>query len=154
MKPIAAQLISRLVCTKNTYPDGHIDYYLLKEGAVPSAFCPIVRGKHGAWEFIAGNRDEAIRIYTERENKRRANLANHIYQGQRRKYHTKSTAYQWRNGFCVPSNHDTGVFVLSGDVHLNGNVSVENGKVLLSGTPVPHAYNHQQNKMLYWTMNG
>ncbi|WP_066805697.1 S6 family peptidase, partial [Moraxella oblonga] len=131
---------------KNTYPDGHIDYYLLKEGAVPSAFLPNSKGAStGAWEFIAGNRDEAIRIYTERENKRRANLANHIYQGQLGENTTQNP--QLTNGemdFVYRPNHDTGVFVLSGDVHLNGNVSVENGKVLLSGTPVPHAYNHQK----------
>ncbi|WP_323842247.1 MULTISPECIES: S6 family peptidase [unclassified Moraxella] len=34
------------------------------------------------------------------------------------------------------------VMILSGDINLDGKLSVENGTVILSGSPVPHAYDH------------
>ena len=40
-----------------------------------------------------------------------------------------------------PTNADS-VFLLSGGSNLNGNVTQENGTLVFSGRPTPHAYNH------------
>ncbi|WP_409256847.1 S6 family peptidase, partial [Helicobacter pylori] len=40
-----------------------------------------------------------------------------------------------------PTNADS-VFLLSGGSNLKGNITQENGTLVFSGRPTPHAYNH------------
>ena len=44
--------------------------------------------------------------------------------------------------------HADSVFLLSGGTNLNGNITQENGTLVLSGRPTPHAYNHQNRPAL------
>ena len=44
--------------------------------------------------------------------------------------------------------HADSVFLLSGGTNLNGNITQENGTLILSGRPTPHAYNHQNRPAL------
>ncbi|MBF1222687.1 MAG: autotransporter outer membrane beta-barrel domain-containing protein [Haemophilus influenzae] len=44
--------------------------------------------------------------------------------------------------------HADSVFLLSGGTNLNGNITQENGTLVFSGRPTPHAYNHQNRPAL------
>ena len=44
--------------------------------------------------------------------------------------------------------HADSVFLFSGGTNLNGNITQENGTLVLSGRPTPHAYNHQNRPAL------
>ena len=44
--------------------------------------------------------------------------------------------------------HADSVFLLSGGTNLNGNITQENGMLVFSGRPTPHAYNHQNRPAL------
>jgi len=44
--------------------------------------------------------------------------------------------------------HADSIFLLSGGTNLNGNITQENGTLVLSGRPTPHAYNHQNRPAL------
>ena len=44
--------------------------------------------------------------------------------------------------------HADSVFLLSGGTNLNGNITQENGTLVFSGRPMPHAYNHQNRPAL------
>ena len=61
---------------------------------------------------------------------------------------TNTTLHNSRLNVVYRPTHADSVFLLSGGTNLNGNITQENGTLVLSGRPTPHAYNHQNRPAL------
>ena len=55
---------------------------------------------------------------------------------------TNAALHNGRLNVVYQPTHADSVFLLSGGSNLNGNVTQENGTLVFSGRPTPHAYNH------------
>ena len=56
---------------------------------------------------------------------------------------TNAVLHNGRLNIDYQPTHADSVFLLSGGANLNGNITQENGTLVFSGRPTPHAYNHQ-----------
>ena len=56
---------------------------------------------------------------------------------------TNAALHNGRLNIDYQPTHADSVFLLSGGANLNGNITQENGTLVFSGRPTPHAYNHQ-----------
>ncbi|OBX71172.1 S6 family peptidase [Haemophilus parainfluenzae] len=61
---------------------------------------------------------------------------------------TNATLHNGRLNIDYQPTHTDSVFLLSGGANLNGNITQENGTLVFSGRPTPHAYNHQNRPAL------
>ena len=61
---------------------------------------------------------------------------------------TNTELHNGRLDVVYRPTHADSVFLLSGGTNLNGNITQENGILVLSGRPTPHAYNHQNRPAL------
>ena len=61
---------------------------------------------------------------------------------------TNATLHNGRLNIDYQPTHTDRVFLLSGGANLNGNITQENGTLVFSGRPTPHAYNHQNRPAL------
>lgn len=59
-----------------------------------------------------------------------------------------ATLHNGRLNIDYQPTHTDSVFLLSGGANLNGNITQENGTLVFSGRPTPHAYNHQNRPAL------
>ena len=55
---------------------------------------------------------------------------------------TNAALHNGRLNIDYQPTHADSVFLLSGGANLNGNITQENGTLVFSGRPTPHAYNH------------
>ena len=55
---------------------------------------------------------------------------------------TNAALHNGRLNLNYQPTHADSVFLLSGGANLNGNITQENGTLVFSGRPTPHAYNH------------
>ena len=55
---------------------------------------------------------------------------------------TNAALHNGRLNIDYQPTHADSVFLLSGGANLNGNITQENGALVFSGRPTPHAYNH------------
>ncbi|MDO5356372.1 MAG: S6 family peptidase, partial [Conchiformibius sp.] len=122
---------------KNPYQGNRIDYFVLKPGGNYNQYYPTNGQSNGSWEFLSSDRDEAIRIYLERENAKRnpgSATAYHGYFGE-----TDPALTNGRLDVNYRADNGKDTMMLTGGTNLNGSLSVENGRLLLSGRPVSHA---------------
>ncbi len=61
---------------------------------------------------------------------------------------TNTRLHNGRLDVVYRPTHADSVFLLSGGTNLNGNITQENGTLVFSGRPTPHAYNHQNRPAL------
>ena len=61
---------------------------------------------------------------------------------------TNAALHNGRLNIDYQPTHADSVFLLSGGTNLNGNITQENGTLVFSGRPTPHAYNHQNRPAL------
>ena len=61
---------------------------------------------------------------------------------------TNTGLHNGRLDVAYRPTHADSIFLLSGGTNLNGNITQENGTLVLSGRPTPHAYNHQNRPAL------
>nr|WP_315543867.1 S6 family peptidase [uncultured Aggregatibacter sp.] len=61
---------------------------------------------------------------------------------------TNAALHNGRLNLNYQPTHADSVFLLSGGANLNGNITQENGTLVFSGRPTPHAYNHQNRPAL------
>ena len=61
---------------------------------------------------------------------------------------TNTGLHNGRLNVVYRPTHADSIFLLSGGTNLNGNITQENGTLVLSGRPTPHAYNHQNRPAL------
>ncbi|MDO4427114.1 MAG: S6 family peptidase, partial [Moraxella sp.] len=130
----------------NVYPDGYVDYYVLRDGGTLNHFLPSKGQSNNAWELLSSNnKEEAERIYLARENAKRTPTANKdAFSG-----FLGETDGDKPNGTLnfvynpIPSDD---VYLLNGGTNLNGHLTANNGHLILSGRPTPHAYDFIEKK--------
>ncbi|WP_304335154.1 S6 family peptidase, partial [Conchiformibius steedae] len=123
---------------------GRKEYFVLQAGGNHVSYYPTNGQSNSNWEFLGNDRAEAERIYLERENARRNAPAldgYHGYLGER----ANSDKHNGKLNLVYRSENPEDLTLFSGGMNLNGNVSVQSGKVLLSGAPVPYARDMQKN---------
>ena len=126
---------------KNNHRNNRFDYFRLKDGKNPRAYFPWDMETTNDWEFLGNDKQKVVRNAVEKENskKRLDTFSGFLGEDNGSRYNGKlSLSYR-------PQNANS-TWVLTGGANLNGNIYVENGKLLLSGVPVPHAYDHLNNK--------
>lgn len=126
---------------KNIHRNNRLDYFRLKDGKNPRAYFPLDMTTTNNWEFLGNDKQKVVRNAVEKENskKRLDTFSGFLGEDNGSRYNGKlSLSYR-------PQNANS-TWVLTGGANLNGNIYVENGKLLLSGVPVPHAYDHLNNK--------
>lgn len=113
----------------NPHRGRRTDYYRLKEGGNPRAYFPWDAYSTRDWEFLGHNRAEAI--------EQTVNTANAALYGKPEYRHNGALNLHYR------PERTGSTLLLSGGMNLNGEVRIESGNLILSGKPVPHAYDHQ-----------
>ncbi|WP_169718742.1 S6 family peptidase [Conchiformibius kuhniae] len=123
----------------NNHQRGRQDFFRYKEGGNFNAYYPTNATSNDNWEFLATGRDEAVRVYLERENAKRSRPTQDAYHG----FFGEDAGSGKHNGkldVVYRPELEGDLLMLSGGANLNGNLTVQNGTLLLSGAPVPHAY--------------
>ena len=67
---------------------------------------------------------------------------------------TNAALHNGRLNIDYQPTHADSVFLLSGGANLNGNITQENGTLVFSGRPTPHAYNHLNKPALIGRQQG
>ncbi|MGV6989402.1 S6 family peptidase [Testudinibacter sp. P80/BLE/0925] len=120
-----------IVGTIYQYPqrNGTIQYFRLK---TPTYWYFPNAASNDRWEYLGTDKDHAIRVYLEAKNKA-------MYQGMLGE--TDETKPNGTLNFSYTAPTASSIYTLSGGSNLNGEIKVDNGTLLLSGYPTPHAGN-------------
>lgn len=123
----------------NTHANNRTDYFVLKDGGNASSFYPTNQSSNASWEFLGSNKDQAIKTVLSRQyaNSRIETFAGIIGE-------TNGTNGKMNLTFSPTNAQDT--LVMTGEMKLNGELKVNNGAVILSGKPIPHAYDFINNQ--------
>ncbi|MDQ6569007.1 MAG: S6 family peptidase, partial [Haemophilus parahaemolyticus] len=126
---------------KNNYRNNRLDYFRLKEGKNPRAYFPWDMETTNDWEFLGNNKSEVIqRVLAEANARKHLDTYSGFWGETDQRYHNGRLSIAYRPQVA------NSILSLTGGTNLNGNIYVENGKLLLSGVPVPHAYDHLNKK--------
>ncbi|MDK4685433.1 S6 family peptidase [Kingella negevensis] len=131
----------------NGWASGRKDYFLLKPNGNPSAYYPTNGTSNGNWEYLGSDKAKAIETYLERENAKRTAARYHAFNGW-----IGETDSNRKNGaldFQYQGNIAGDLLMISGGTNVNGNITVSNGNLLLSGRHTPHAYDHQNKTEIF-----
>ncbi|MDD7544187.1 S6 family peptidase [Actinobacillus porcinus] len=123
----------------NNHARNRTDYFVLKEGGNANSFYPTNQTSNASWEFLGSNKDEAIKTVLSRQY---ANSHIETFAGMIGE--TSGTNGKMNVTFAPTDAEDT--LVMTGGMKLNGELKVNNGAVILSGRPVPHAYDFINNQ--------
>ncbi|OOF56436.1 pertactin-like passenger domain-containing protein [Rodentibacter myodis] len=126
----------------NPHRHNRTDYFILKENGNPSDFFPLDQNSNNSWEYIGGNRQQAIQTVLQRANaKRRSNVPiNTAFDG----YFGETEANKPNGPLNVIYNTpDDSFHLISGGTNINGKFNVLGGTLLLSGRPQPRAVTYQ-----------
>lgn len=123
----------------NNHARNRTDYFVLKEGGNANSFYPTNQTSNASWEFLGSNKDEAIKTVLSRQY---ANSHIETFAGVLGE--TSGTNGKMNVTFAPTNAQDT--LVMTGGMKLNGELKVNNGAVILSGKPVPHAYDFINNQ--------
>ena len=121
----------------NTHRNNRTDYFRLKPNGNPNQYFPLDQNSSNDWEFLGSNKADAIKKIS-------ASHAMATFSGSL----GETDSSRPNGGLNVtfnPSNSNN-LLLLNGGANLNGNLNVEKGSVVLSGTPVAHAYDYLRNK--------
>lgn len=102
-----------------------LDYFILKKENY--GYFPVWQTSNDSWEYIGHNQNDAQRIAAERFNS-----VPYIYHGQ------LTGNLNVRNIFPEGLNR---AFIMDGSANMSGAFEQENGRLVLQGHPVIHAYN-------------
>ena len=126
---------------KNNHRNNRLDYYVLKPGGRPNAYFSWDMESSKDWEFLSNDKQTALN-----EVLRRANAAQRISTFSGKFGETDANLANGKlNVTFAPDNADN-IWLLNGGMQLNGTFAAKGGRVLLSGVPVSHAYDHLAQK--------
>ena len=126
---------------KNNYRNNRLDYFRLKEGKNPRAYFPWDMETTNDWEFLGNTKSAAVQKALAKANAQKYLDTFSVFFGE-----DNGSRYNGKLSLSYRPQNANSTWVLTGGANLNGNIYVENGKLLLSGVPVPHAYDHLNNK--------
>ncbi|HGH6297279.1 TPA: autotransporter adhesin/serine protease MspA [Neisseria meningitidis] len=154
----------------NPHRNRRTDYFILKPGGNPREFFPLNMKNSTSWQFIGNNRQQAAEQVTQAENARPDLITFGGYLGENAQTGKAAPSYSKTNEAAIektrhianaavygrpeyryngalnlhyrPKRTDS-TLLLNGGMNLNGEVLIEGGNMIVSGRPVPHAYDHQ-----------
>ena len=126
---------------RNNYRNNRLDYFRLKEGKNPRAYFPWDMETTNDWEFLGNTKPVVVQKVLAKANAQKYLDTFSGFFGE-----DNSSRYNGKLSISYRPQNANSTWVLTGGANLNGNIYVENGKLLLSGVPVPHAYDHLNNK--------
>lgn len=126
---------------KNNHRNNRFDYFRLKDGKKPRAYFPWDMETTNDWEFLGNDKQKVVGNAVAKENakKRLDTFSGFLGEYDSQRYNGALT-------FNYNPNHHNSVLVLNGGTNLNGNLNVSAGHLVLSGIPIPHAYDHLNKK--------
>lgn len=154
----------------NPHRNRRTDYFILKPGGNPREFFPLNMKNSTSWQFIGNNRQQAAKQVAQAENARPDLITFGGYLGENAQTGKAAPSYSKTNEAAIektrhianaavygrpeyryngalnlhyrPKRTDS-TLLLNGGMNLNGEVLIEGGNMIVSGRPVPHAYDHQ-----------
>ncbi|QLB13670.1 IgA-specific serine endopeptidase [Bisgaardia hudsonensis] len=118
------------------------DYFLPRNNRQSNhPYYPTNQTSNEYWEYLGDDLDEAKKIALERKNQKLLYSAFNGYFGEDNN--------QYPNGrMNINYNPDSNkhLLLISGGININGDLSIHRGKLVLSGRPTPHAYDHLNHK--------
>lgn len=154
----------------NPHRNRRTDYFILKPGGNPREFFPLNMENSTSWQFIGNNRQQAAEQVAQAENARPDLITFGGYLGENAQTGKAAPSYSKTNEAAIektrhianaavygrpeyryngalnlhyrPKRTDS-TLLLNGGMNLNGEVLIEGGNMIVSGRPVPHAYDHQ-----------
>lgn len=154
----------------NPHRNRRTDYFILKPGGNPREFFPLNMKNSTSWQFIGNNRQQAAEQVAQAENARPDLITFGGYLGENAQTGKAAPSYSKTNEAAIektrhianaavygrpeyryngalnlhyrPKRTDS-TLLLNGGMNLNGEVLIEGGNMIVSGRPVPHAYDHQ-----------
>lgn len=121
----------------NTHAGNRTDYFVLKGNA--GAFYPTNQTSSDDWEYLGSDKQQAIDTVISRKQAVRSTTLFTGVLGE-----TNGTNARMNVTYKPTNAQDR--LVLTGGMRLNGELKVNDGTVLLSGRPVPHAYDYVANR--------
>ncbi len=121
----------------NNHAGNRTDYFVLKGNA--GAFYPTNQTSSDDWEYLGSDKQKAIDIVVSRKQAVRSTTLFTGVIGE-----TNGTNGRMNMTYKPTNAQDR--LVLTGGMRLNGELKVNDGTVLLSGRPVPHAYDYVANR--------
>ena len=121
----------------NNHAGNRTDYFVLKGNA--GAFYPTNQTSSDDWEYLGSDKQKAIDTVVSRKQAVRSTTLFTGVIGE------KNGTNGRMNMTYKPTNAQDRL-VLTGGMRLNGELKVNDGTVLLSGRPVPHAYDYVANR--------
>ncbi|WP_218214633.1 S6 family peptidase [Ursidibacter maritimus] len=126
---------------RHTHAKQPYDYFLPKNGRINNhPYYPTNQQSNEHWEYLGDNLDNAQKIALQRKNERSLITAFNGYFGE-----TDSTKHNGKLNVTFTPTNPRSTLLLSGGTRLNGNLTANGGTLVLSGRPVPHAYDHLKN---------
>ncbi|WP_127202675.1 S6 family peptidase [Neisseria meningitidis] len=154
----------------NPHRNRRTDYFILKPGGNPRKFFPLNMENSTSWQFVGNNRQQAAEQVAQAENARPDLITFGGYLGENAQTGKAAPSYSKTNEAAIektrhianatvygrpeyryngalnlhyrPKRTDS-TLLLNGGMNLNGEVLIEGGNMIVSGRPVPHAYDHQ-----------
>ncbi|HEZ4055395.1 TPA: autotransporter adhesin/serine protease MspA [Neisseria meningitidis] len=154
----------------NPHRNRRTDYFILKPGGNPREFFPLNMKNSTSWQFIGNNRQQVAEQVAQAENARPDLITFGGYLGENAQTGKAAPSYSKTNEAAIektrhianaavygrpeyryngalnlhyrPKRTDS-TLLLNGGMNLNGEVLIEGGNMIVSGRPVPHAYDHQ-----------
>ncbi|MBG8772079.1 autotransporter domain-containing protein [Neisseria meningitidis] len=154
----------------NPHRNRRTDYFILKPGGNPREFFPLNMKNSTSWQFIGNNRQQAAEQVAQAENARPDLITFGGYLGENAQTGKAAPSYSKTNEAAIEKTHHIAnaavygrpeyryngalnlhyrpkrtdsTLLLNGGMNLNGEVLIEGGNMIVSGRPVPHAYDHQ-----------
>nr|WP_101119754.1 autotransporter adhesin/serine protease MspA [Neisseria meningitidis] len=154
----------------NPHRNRRTDYFILKPGGNPREFFPLNMKNSTSWQFIGNNRQQAAEQVAQAENARPDLITFGGYLGENAQTGKAAPSYSKTNEAAIEKNRHIAnaavygrpeyryngalnlhyrpkrtdsTLLLNGGMNLNGEVLIEGGNMIVSGRPVPHAYDHQ-----------
>ncbi|SUB32585.1 Immunoglobulin A1 protease autotransporter precursor [[Pasteurella] mairii] len=118
----------------NIHAKNRTDYFLLKPNGNPGRYYPTNQTSSNDWQFIGSDKEQAIKIAKTIETSTFAGIFGE----------TDPRKVNGRLNVVFKPTSENAQLLLTGGMALNGTFSTNNGTVILSGKPTPHAYDMNQ----------
>ncbi|QGM81605.1 S6 family peptidase [Otariodibacter oris] len=139
--PISKQDLNigdREYANKDLYiKNGHLYFLPTKDRSSRHPYFPNNKQSNEYWEYLGEDAEKAKEIAVERKNKQLLLSGFNGYFGERDPH-----LHNGKLNINFQPKSDDHLLLISGGTELNGNLSLDKGKVILSGRPTPHAYDH------------
>lgn len=127
----------------NPHQRKRTDYFVLRNN--PNDFYPTNGTSSASWEYLSSDRNKAIQIVLERKNALQRTMTFSGYLGE-----TNSSKTNGKLNVTFNPTDRKHRLMLNGGTNLNGDLTANNGTLLLSGAATQHAYDKLSNQDVFY----